>query len=147
MRPQQIFWAILELTVATPLLLAILWPAVVVAATFQQPSTWTTPIPSNPTLVSNGSTYINHIANSSTDGNNSFSISNREWSVTQWQAVASDPMTTVNVTSTNCGANARANGWDKVPIPAAAVPPGEFDGHMTVMSADGRYEYDFYKAC
>ena len=109
---------------------------------FQQHSTWYEKVPSNAPLMPNSANYVNDILiNSSRLG-----INYREWSVAVWYAKADTPFVKVDT-----GSDTRPvqYGWDTVPIPPEATPPGVergHDGHMVVISHDRRYEWDFYKA-
>jgi hypothetical protein len=113
---------------------------------FQTKNTWYEKIPATMATSPHSSHYVNDILLNS----RTLIANTTEWSVPVWQASADTPYVTVQVNS----ATARANGWHKVPIPAKAVPAGNDaalkghyrDGHMVVLSADGRYAWDFFGA-
>jgi hypothetical protein len=109
---------------------------------FKTNSTWYTKIPTSPQLMTNSSNYINDVSiNSSL-----ITVNNGDWSVPIWYA-----QTDTRVVTVTGSKFATANGWDKVPIPSEAKSAGmSVDGyrdrHMSIMSGDGRYVWDFYGA-
>jgi hypothetical protein len=119
-------------------MLALAVAGVCHAASFQQPSTWTTPIPPGTQPIANSAQYIQDIL---INGKRLF-VSYHEWSVPIWQATGSSPFVTVTCENPHSA----EQGWNVVPIPKEAVPPGAEDNHMTILSADGQAAWDFYHA-
>ncbi|MGB9714836.1 MAG: hypothetical protein ACPL1G_00260 [Thermodesulfovibrionales bacterium] len=119
---------------------------------FEKQNSWYEPIPVNPIIAPNSSAHINDIL----INGNSLSLVYRNFSYPIWYAKSDTPITTVAMSNPNgvCGSNAIANGWNKVPIPANAKSSGMDelcagnyrDGHMAIISYDGKWIWDFYRA-
>ncbi|MBE0426212.1 MAG: hypothetical protein IBX72_06160 [Nitrospirae bacterium] len=119
---------------------------------FQKHNTWYETIPANPIIAKDSANYVNDILINS----NRLYVTYNEWSMPIWQADSNTPITTIEMLSPDkiCGSNAIANGWNKVPIPSNAKSAGmdelcqgkSRDGHMIILSHDGKWEWDFYRA-
>ena len=121
---------------------------------FQKNSTWYEKIPENPEIYPNSEKYVNDILINSKLLATSF----REWSVPVFRANENDPI--VQILDYYCVKDGICEertfqklGWDYVPLPANAKPAGNDaalacwpswcrDGHMVIISADGRYAWD-----
>jgi hypothetical protein len=125
---------------------------------FQQHNTWYMEIPENPVLWEHSSDYVNDIII-----NSNWLSANVNWSPTVWQASDDDPI--VTVVPFKCAAYGgvycepnyflwQKAGFDKVPLPPEAVPSQNekgiacwpnycHDGKMVIISADGKYAWDF----
>lgn len=111
---------------------------------YQTHNTWYEKIPPNPTIMANSANYVNDILINST----TLSINLSEWSVPVWQNSPSDPLVTVSLPS---GHPAIANGWNVLRIPtnarsAGMENPNYRDRHMSIISHDGLYVWDFFGA-
>jgi hypothetical protein len=96
--------------------------------------------------MTNSQNYVNDIlANGS-----GIAVEYREWSVPIFYAKADTPIVTVATGNQST----IANGWNKVPIPPEAVPAGNAaslsgqyrDGHLSIVSHDRKYAWDFFGA-
>ncbi len=130
------------------LVLIVMLPSATATKFFQQHSTWYEKIPENPELMENSLNYINDVLINS----RRMSISYRSWSVPVWHARADTPYIKVTSFDACCyGDEIKTNrpvkyGYDSVPIPQEAMPAPDADGHMVIISADGKHEWDFYQA-
>lgn len=115
------------------------------AGFFEQNSTWYEKIPSNPKIAANSDNNVKDILLNklSWQTKGTFAVSRAEWGVPIWYARADTPVVTVDTRSDTRPA---LYGWNTVPIPPEAKPASEKDGHMVVISHDGKYEWDFYRA-
>lgn len=128
---------------------------------FEKKNTWDTPIPSNAVIAPQSTNYIKDILSNS----NTIQLTYRDWSFPIWRAEASTPVVSVQMANPegNCGSSALANGWNKIPIPSEAKAAGmdawcsgstdggksstkNRDMHLVVLSHDGKWEWDLYKA-
>jgi parallel beta-helix repeat protein len=144
LQERQLMRVQLRLTIVFTVVIALAYVSAVHAERyFNQDNTWYTKIPADPTLLANSSDYIADILI-----NRANLYSNEHgWSTSVWTAGGGDPLVTVDTgADTRCAQYWGTDGACKVPIPPAAVPPGEADGHMTVFTADGLYEWDLYRA-
>jgi hypothetical protein len=112
---------------------------------FQQPSTWYQKISPNAVVYPNSTAIIDNIKEHS----NALGISYGKFSHPIFYARPETAMTTVQVSRKALAA--KALGWIEVPIPDEARPAGfgtsgYSDGHMTVISHDRKYAWDFYQA-
>jgi hypothetical protein len=110
---------------------------------FQQPSVWTSPIPLNPVIRPNSDNYRDDFK---LNNPNSFGVSRTGSSPTVWKAQPTDPNIVVTIKTTNLTIknNILSRGWNLVPIPAAAVPPGQSDAHVIIYNDD--YVWEMYRA-
>ncbi len=121
---------------------------------FQKHSTWYEKIPENPELYPNSEKYVNDILINSKILATNF----RNWSVPIFRASENDPVVQILnrfcIVEGNCEERTwQQMGWDYVPLPKNAKPAGNenslkcwpkycSDGHMVIISADGRYAWD-----
>jgi hypothetical protein len=113
---------------------------------FQQYSTWYQKIPTAPQVMDNSQNYVQDIL----VNGSGVAVEYREWSVPIFYAKADTPIVTVATGNQNT----IANGWNKVPIPPEAVPAGNSaslagqyrDGHLSVVSHDRKFAWDFFGA-
>lgn len=123
---------------------------------FRQNSTWYEKIPANPQIMPNSDHYVNDILIN--NPRLSFSSSSPDdWSVPVYYATGNTPAVTVQLdkpSSFFCGSNSIGRGWNIVPIEPGWIPAGNAsrcsgkyrDGHMTVVSHDKKYAWDFFNA-
>ena len=110
---------------------------------FQTPNTWYTKIPATTVVDPNSANYIQDILTN----NAGWNLNKGEWSVPIWVAEAETPLVTVTAS-----AKATLQGWNIVPIPSHATPAAHGvvgvyrDRHMTIISHDRRYAWDFFGA-
>ncbi|MEM3036100.1 MAG: hypothetical protein QXS18_04765 [Thermoplasmata archaeon] len=119
---------------------------------FEKNNSWYEPIPANPIIAPNSTAHINDILINS----NSLTLVYRDFSYPIWYAKSDTPITTVVMSNPNgvCGSNAIVNEWNKVPIPSNAKSSGMNelcagnyrDGHMAIISHDGKWIWDFFMA-
>jgi hypothetical protein len=119
---------------------------------FHSPNSWYEKIPENPEVIPNSQNYINDLRYNS----GSLVANYRDWAVPIFYAKENTPLTTVEITHTYQPVedNIIAKGWNVVPIPPEAIPAGneaslrgQFrDAHMTIISHDKKWEWDFYGA-
>jgi len=113
---------------------------------FEGHSTWYEKIPANPAVTPNSEFYVQTIV----DNSPALATSYRDWSVPVFYARPDTPYVTV----TGVSQSVIDRGWNVVPIPPEAQPAGNAaacagtyrDGHMVVVSADGKWAWDLYRA-
>jgi hypothetical protein len=107
---------------------------------YAETSSFNTPIPTDAKVDANSAAYV--AALKEADATNPFVVALRAWTVPVYEAGAATPRVDVRLT-----AGWRAADWLRnVPIPMAAAPDPEKDGHMTVLDRITGCEYDFYQA-
>jgi hypothetical protein len=112
---------------------------------FQQPSTWYQKISPTPVIYPDSAAIINNIRQHS----DALGISYGKFSHPIFYARPDTATTAVQVSRK--APTAKALGWVDVPIPNEARPAGfgtsgYSDGHMTIISHDRKYAWDFYQA-
>jgi hypothetical protein len=112
---------------------------------FQQHSTWYQKISPSPVIYPNSAAIIDNIRQHS----DSLGISYGKFSHPIFYAHPETVTTAVQVSRKALAA--KALGWVDVPIPNEARPAGfgtsgYSDGHMTIISHDRKYAWDFYQA-
>jgi hypothetical protein len=117
---------------------------------FDEPSTWYLKIPTDHPISPRSDEHIADILINSPRMYANY----REWSVPIWYAEDDTPIVEVEVRGTRYKQEAESRGWNQVPIPPDAMPAynegalsGKYhDGHMVVISHDGRYSWEFFRA-
>src|SRR3989344_2717527 len=118
----------------------------IISRFFQKDSTWNTKIPASTVINPNSANYINDIILNAPG----LGMTYTEWSGPVFYARPDTTNVTVNVTDSRTV----SMGWNIVPIPPEAVPAGNAasllgqnrDGHLTIISADRKYAWTFYRA-
>lgn len=106
---------------------------------FQQKSTWNTPA-TNAAVNANSGNYVSDLNYNS----GVMQLNVGAWTVPVYRATSSTPQVTVPVTDTSFVGNYQVQqGWNIVPLDPSWLPDNEW---MTVISADGRWEWDFHSA-
>lgn len=134
-------------------------PLVAQRRPFQADSTWYRAIPQKPKVSARSKDYVEDLRKNS----RYLGVTLKEWSVPVWQASDSTEVTKVELI-TEPGLRGkelesiktkheywRSQRWNMVPIPPNAKTSGHDskkyrDRHMAVISADGRYAWDFWQA-
>ena len=120
-----------------------------VAGLFKRPSTWTEKVPANPNIARHSAKFIADLIGNSPK----FGVAGDKGSAYPiWRAKKDTPIVKVEVSTGGFrnGIEARALGWDLVPIPPESVAQGGNDGtgdrHMIVIDHAGKHLWEFFAA-
>ncbi len=108
---------------------------------FAADSPWNQPIPAN-------ATYRKSDARTSAIRSaGTFGVNSSKWTIWVWQAKASDPLVTVDVSVRHLTSSGNANaGKVTIRMPANAHADPELDSHMTILDPDGKHAHEFWYA-
>ncbi len=108
---------------------------------FAADSPWNQPIPANATYRASDP------RTSSLRSAGTFGVNSSQWTIWVWQAKASDPLVTVDVSVRHLTSSGNANaGKVTIRMPANAHADPELDSHMTILDPDGKHAHEFWYA-